>query len=107
MPNVYRLKNCLYCNKPFRKRGQYCSRSCGNHRNYSHTKYDTLNQIKSIKQKEFFKTPQGISTLKSIVNTNKNKKINKSKLQNNQYILKPDDYAINIPSFDDDDNITW
>jgi len=32
MTDRYRTKNCARCNKPHKKRGKYCSRSCGNHR---------------------------------------------------------------------------
>ena len=35
MPNVYRLKECPTCGAEHRKRGPYCSRSCGNHRTYT------------------------------------------------------------------------
>jgi hypothetical protein len=35
MTDRYRTKNCAYCNKLHKKRGKYCSRSCGNHRNPS------------------------------------------------------------------------
>jgi hypothetical protein len=35
MANVYRLKECPHCGAEHRKRGPYCSRSCGNHRTYT------------------------------------------------------------------------
>jgi len=35
MPNVYRLKECPACGAEHRKRGPYCSRSCGNKRTYT------------------------------------------------------------------------
>ena len=32
MPGIYRLKECPNCGAEHRKRGPYCSRSCGNQR---------------------------------------------------------------------------
>jgi len=35
MPLVYRKKTCPNCGTEHRKRGPYCSRSCGNHRTHT------------------------------------------------------------------------
>ena len=35
MPLVYRKKTCPTCGTEHRKRGPYCSRSCGNHRTHT------------------------------------------------------------------------
>ena len=42
MAGVYRKKNCPTCGTEHRKRGQYCSRSCGNSRTFDDTYRDKL-----------------------------------------------------------------
>ena len=42
MPGVYRLKKCPTCGTEHRKRGQYCSRSCGNHREFNQQHRENL-----------------------------------------------------------------
>ncbi len=42
MAGVYRKKNCPTCGTEHRKRGQYCSRSCGNKRTFDDTYRDKL-----------------------------------------------------------------
>ncbi len=42
MAGIYRKKNCPTCGTEHRKRGQYCSRSCGNKRTFDDTYRDKL-----------------------------------------------------------------
>lgn len=41
MPNVYRLKECPSCGAEHRKRGPFCSRSCGNKRQHTEEQKET------------------------------------------------------------------
>jgi uncharacterized Zn finger protein (UPF0148 family) len=102
--NQYRLKNCKNCGAPFRKQGDYCSRSCGNRR--VHSEEDKLKR--SIKLKEFYNTPEGVSIVKTNHRRKAKKIAEKQAMENGEYVLKPDDYAVQIPNFDDDDDkIIW
>ncbi len=42
MAGIYKKKNCPTCGTEHRKRGQYCSRSCGNKRTFDDTYRDKL-----------------------------------------------------------------
>lgn len=101
--NIYRLKNCKRCGTPHKKQGPYCSRSCGNVR--VHT--EETKELRSIKQKQYFETPEGAATTRRIINSNIKRMKNNQARANGEYILKPDDYAVQIPNFDDDDKIIW
>lgn len=101
--NNYRLKDCKRCGTPHKKQGPYCSQSCGNVRSYT----EDARKLRSIQQKEYYETPEGAATVRKVVNNNiKKAKINQAKA-NGEYILQPDDYAVQIPNLDDDDKIIW
>ena len=53
----YREKTCPYCGTVHRKKGQYCSRSCGNHRTYTKAQREE----KSKKQTEFLKSDSPVA----------------------------------------------
>lgn len=99
----YRLKTCKRCGKEHRKRGLYCSRSCGNVR--VHSEQDKLNR--SIKLNEYYRTPEGIAHAQGVKRRYQKYVKNMYAAANNEYILQPDDYAIQIPDLDDDDKIIW
>lgn len=42
MAGIYRKKNCPTCGTEHRKKGNYCSRSCGNKRTFDDTYRDKL-----------------------------------------------------------------
>ncbi len=58
MPNVYREKSCPTCGTLHRKKGLFCSRSCGNGRD--HTEEDK--KVRRKKLIEYNQTPEGIAT---------------------------------------------
>ena len=80
------------CGKTHNKRGQYCSRSCGNIR--VHTEEDK--QIRRQKLLEYHQTPEAVATRakvsKHITAYNKGEEIE---------ILNADEYAVNIPDVTD------
>lgn len=88
----YREKQCLKCGKTHKKRGPYCSRSCGGAR--KHTEEDK--KKRSVKLKEYFDTPEGIATRKmqSAVTAAKNAGLEAS-------MLTIDEYAVDIPDVRD------
>lgn len=94
-------KKCPRCGVTHTKRGEYCSRSCGNVR--VHTEED-----KKIRQKkliEYHQTPEGAATRnkasKFVTALNKGTEAE---------LVEMDDYAINIPDVTDyvaEYDITW
>ena len=53
----YREKECPHCGTLHRKKGNYCSRSCGNHRTYTAEQ----KAEKSKKQSEFLKSDSPVA----------------------------------------------
>ena len=105
MPGVYRLKRCPNCDTEHRKKGNYCSQSCASTVNNTgreqseETKEKITNTVN-----EYFQTPEGIATGHMVARQNiKRAEINQ-KIKEGHYILEPDDWAVEIPTFDDDDN---
>ena len=62
MPNQYKLKNCPTCGTEHRKKGLYCSRSCGNSREYT----EEQKKQRRIVTRDYYNTPEGIATTKKI-----------------------------------------
>ena len=94
-------KTCPRCSKSHTKRGDYCSRSCGNVR--VHTDEDK--KIRSQKLKEYHQTPEATVTraksAKFITAYNKGEEVE---------IIEADDYAVNIPDVTDyvaEYDLTW
>ena len=87
MPGVYREKDCPTCGTKHRKRGPYCSRSCGNHR--EHTEDDK--KLRRIKSTEYLQTPEGIATMKKTV------AINSGEIQG----VSVEEWAVDIPEIKD------
>jgi endogenous inhibitor of DNA gyrase (YacG/DUF329 family) len=97
----YKQKTCPRCGTVHKKRGPYCSRSCGNVR--EHTEEDKA--IRSQKLLEYHQTPEGAATrakaAKHLAATNRGEEIEMSGV---------DDYAVNIPDVTDyvaEYDITW
>lgn len=67
MPGVYREKDCPTCGTKHRKKGLFCSRSCGNGREF--TEEDI--KLRRRKSNEYLQTPEGVATLKKISAMNK------------------------------------
>lgn len=100
MPGVYRLKSCPECGKEHRKRGLHCSQSCAQ---VNKKLTDEHKEKLSEKAIEYRQTPEGIATTSMIVRGRERYLNNISKEKLGEYILEPDDWAIEIPTFDDDD----
>lgn len=88
MPGVYREKTCPTCGILHKKRGPYCSRSCGNIREHTEETKEKISEAR----KEYLETPEGIATQKKL------NRITSARNTNTPIeILSPDDYAIDIP----------
>jgi len=88
----YREKQCPSCGKTHKKRGPYCSRSCGGSR--KHTEEDK--KKRSVKLKEYYETPEGIATKKILSATIAAKNSGKD-----VSIPQAEDFAIDIPDVRD------
>lgn len=85
-------KTCPRCGVTHTKRGEYCSRSCGNVRVHS----DEDKKIRQKKLTEYHQTPEAAATRakssKFITAYNKNEEVN---------LVDMEDYAVNIPDVTD------
>lgn len=70
MPGVYREKTCPRCDKIHRRRGPYCSRECGNIREFSEEKRAEVTRKIKEGNAEHQRTPEAIAQnrLKSHLN---------------------------------------
>lgn len=85
-------KKCPRCGVAHRKRGPYCSRSCGNVR--EHTEEDK--EIRRKKLKDYQLTPEGVAT------RYKSAEIMAARNRGEEIIVTSmDDYAVNIPNIPD------
>lgn len=91
MAGVYREKECPRCGTLHRKRGQYCSASCGNVRVHS----DEDKKVRSQKMKEHHLTPEAIAQTKRFT---KNAVLLRQGVEVES--LTSEDYDIQIPDFD-------
>ena len=105
MPGVYRLKRCPNCDKEHRKKGNYCSQSCASTVNNTGREQseETIEKITNTVN-EYFQTPEGIATGHMVARQNTKRAEINQKIKEGHYILEPDDWAVEIPNFDDDDN---
>ena len=106
MPGVYRLKLCPNCDKEHRKKGNYCSQSCASTVNNTGREQseETREKITNTVN-DYFQTPEGIATGHMVARQNTKRAEINQKIKEGHYILEPDDWAVEIPNFDDDDNI--
>lgn len=103
VPGNYKVKNCKRCGIPHKKQGPFCSQSCGSTRPHS----EVSKRRKSIKMIQYHQTPEGMATVSKVVSARKRYVDNLRAKANGEYILIPDDYAVQIPNLDDDDKIIW
>jgi hypothetical protein len=94
-------KTCSRCGVSHKKRGPYCSRSCGNVR--EHTEEDKA--VRSQKLTEYHQTPEGAAT------RDKSSRIMSAKRKGEEWEeVGVDDYAVGIPDVTDysaDFDDTW
>lgn len=104
---VYRLKTCPVCNKEHRQRGPNCGQSCAN----------TKPQPEAVKRKikktveAWTQTPEGLANARLLAYNNEKRGRDNAKRAAGEYVLEPDDYALDVP-FNmnedyDDDKINW
>lgn len=91
----YRAKDCPTCGKTHKKRGPYCSRSCGASRVHS----DEDKKKRSVKLKEYYNTPEGIATRKMSSEVMAAKNAGKE-----ASMILADDFAVDIPDVSDLDD---
>ena len=95
------LKTCPRCGTEHKKRGPYCSRSCGNVR--EHTEEDKA--IRSQKLLEYHQTPEGAATRE------KSARITSAIQKGEEWeSVSIEEYAVNIPDVTDyvaDYDDTW
>lgn len=88
----YRSKICPKCGIEHKKRGPYCSRSCGNVREHS----EEDKKIRSEKLKDYHLTPEGIATQRKaaavLTAYNKGEQI---------VIVNEEEWAVDIPDIKD------
>jgi len=86
------LKTCPRCGVSHQKRGEYCSRSCGNVR--VHTEEDKA--VRSAKLFEYHQTPEGAATRE------KSSRMMTAKRKGEDWEeIGVEDYAVNIPDVTD------
>jgi hypothetical protein len=56
---------------------------------------------------EYVQSPEGIATASIVSRNNINKAIINEKIKNNEYIPVEDDWLIDIPLDNEEDNIRW
>ena len=95
------IKSCPRCGTQHKKRGPFCSRSCGNVR--EHTEDDKA--VRSQKLTEYHLTPEGAATRE------KSSRIMTAKRKGEDWEeIGMDDFAVNIPDVTDyaaDYDNTW
>lgn len=95
------LKDCPTCGKQHSKRGPYCCQSCGNSRKWT----EEDKEKKRKKLLEYHDTPEGFATREKLKDHLRRRQKNYEARKNGEYILQPDDYAVEIPDFDDKEPI--
>ena len=87
MPGIYKEKNCKFCDKKYRKRGPYCSQSCAStDREPTERMREAMREVAT----EYNLTPEAIA--------------NQKKFSTPLRDLTADDYWVDIPNLDDDDD---
>lgn len=84
----YREKTCPTCGKTHKKRGKYCSRSCGNIRVHTEETKEILRE----KTADYYNSPEGLATRRKL-----SEKLTAQNTDTPYDMLSPDDYAIDIP----------
>jgi len=87
MPGIYKEKNCKFCNKKYRKRGPYCSQSCAStDREPTERMREAMREVAT----DYNLTPEAIARQATV--------------HTSLISLKADDYWVDIPNLDDDDD---
>lgn len=104
------MKTCPKCGVQHKKRGPFCSQSCGNSRGQS----DELKAQKAAKLKAYHQTPEGAAT-RSMASDfasrlNKNRALERA----GEYVLSDPDWMLDIPltsenmhTYPDEDDTSW
>lgn len=97
------MKVCPVCQKEHKKRGKFCSQSCGNSRPQS----EELKAQKAEKLKAYHATPEGAAT-RSIASDfatrlNKNRALERA----GEYVLSDPDWMLDIPLTTDESDHTY
>lgn len=106
---VYRVKICPVCETEHRQRGPNCSQSCANKaRKHSQETKDKIS--KSIQ--EYAQTPEGLARYNILAQLHEKRGIDNAKRAAGEYVLEPEDYALDVPfNMNDDDpddvKINW
>lgn len=107
---VYRLKQCPVCGREHRQRGPNCGQSCANK---ARTHSEETKKKLSKAALEYGQTPEGLANYRLVAELNEKRGIDNAKRAAGEYILEPDDYALDVPfnlngdDFDDDVKINW
>lgn len=91
MPNVYREKQCPRCGVLHRKRRLFCSRECGNIREFTEEQKQEISQKIIKKNQEYHQTPAGAAH-RQIMSHARKTGIDPAKAE---------DFAIEIPDIPD------
>jgi len=87
MPGIYKEKQCKFCEKKHRRRGPYCSQSCAStDREPTERMREAMREVAT----EYNLTPEAIAR--------------QSTVHTSLISLKAEDYWVDIPKFDDDDD---
>lgn len=92
MPGIYREKTCPRCEKKHRRRGPFCSRECGNIREFTEDQKKAIAAKTAEKMQEWIKTPEAIAN---------------AKLSGKGIVLPADEFAIDIPDIPDIDDLDY
>ena len=104
------MKTCPKCGITHKKRGPFCSQSCGNSRKQS----EALKEQKAAKLKAYHATPEGMAT-RSIASDfasrlNRNRALERA----GEYVLTDPDWMLDIPltsenmhTYHDEDDTSW
>lgn len=106
---VYRLKVCPVCGKEHRQRGPNCGQSCAN-KARKHTE-ETKKKL-SKAALDYGQTPEGLANYRLVAELNEKRGIDNAKRAVGEYILQPEDYALDVPfNMNDEDSddirINW
>lgn len=91
MPNVYREKECPRCGVKHRRRGPYCSRECGNVREFTEEQKQEIARKISEKNLEHQLTPEAVA----------NRQLRSHARKTGIEVGKAEDFAIDIPDISD------
>jgi len=92
MPGIYREKTCPRCSKIHRRRGPFCSRECGNIREFTEDQKKAIAAKTAEKMQDWLKTPEGIAN---------------AKMLGAGQVISSDEYAVDLPDLPDIDDLEY